>query len=227
MKTLSIILPTRNEEQLIESTIKSIVSFLNQKKYDYEILVILNGSTDKTENIVNKLKQNNKSINTYKSKPGYGYALRKGLKIAKGKYLLIYNVDFFDLELINLVDINMYGKDFIIGSKRAHWSTDERPISRKIVSFIFNTYLAIFYGFRGSDTHGIKLMKRRVLDKIFSECKTYSGIFDTELVIRTQRAGFEIADFPVDIKEVRPSRFVNRLIQTPIDIYNLYKALNK
>ena len=70
MKTLSIILPTRNEEQLIESTIKSIVSFLKSKKYDYEILVILNGSTDKTENIVNKLKQNNKSINTFKSKPG-------------------------------------------------------------------------------------------------------------------------------------------------------------
>ena len=138
------------------------------------------------------------------SDPGYGHALRKGLEIAEGEYIVIYNVDFYDLELINLIDINMCGKDLIIGSKRTYWSNDHRPLARKIISTLFTFFLKIMYEFKGSDTHGIKLLKRKVIAEVFPQCMTNSGIFDTELVIRTQWAGFKIADFPVAISERRP-----------------------
>jgi glycosyltransferase involved in cell wall biosynthesis len=222
----SIILPARNEERLIEETIHSILGFLCGKNFDYEIILVLNGSTDDTENIVRKIQtQNEESIIVIQSEPGYGYALRKGLENAKGEYVLIYNVDFYNLELINLVDSNMYGKDMIIGSKRTYWSCDRRPVSRKIISTLFNMLLKTMYDFKGSDTHGIKLLRKKVVTDIYPKCITTSGVFDTEFVIRTQWAGFEIADFPVDVSEKRPSRFSGRWFQTPLDIFDLYKAL--
>jgi glycosyltransferase involved in cell wall biosynthesis len=227
-KKTSVILPTRNEEQIIEETVTSIITYLNEKSYGYEVIVVLNGSTDHTENIIDAIRIRNKeSLKIVTSDPGYGHALRKGLEIAEGDYIVIYNVDFYDLELINLIDINMYGKDLIIGSKRTYWSNDKRPLSRKIITRLFNIFLKMMYDFKGSDTHGIKLLKRKVITEVYPKCITNSGIFDTEFVIRTQWAGFKIADFPVDILEKRPSRFPARLIQTPEDIYNLYKALKK
>jgi glycosyltransferase involved in cell wall biosynthesis len=223
---LSIILPARNEELLIQNTLGDITSYLEGKNIsDYEILVVINGSQDKTQNIVSGLALKNNKIKILKSKPGYGKALKEGLKKSKGDYVIIFNVDFYDLKMIDFAEIDLCGKDFIIGSKMAFWSEDKRSFSRKIVSALFNYYLKVVYNFAGSDTHGIKVLKRKVLDKVLPKCRTDSGIFDTELVLRSQYEGFGFADFPVKVTEKRPPRFTQRCIQTPIDIFSLSKAL--
>jgi len=223
---VSIILPARNEEGLIQHTVLDIFEYLKRnKKYAFEILVVINGSNDKTEDIVKDLGSRHKEIRLIHSKAGYSYALRKGLREAGGRYLIIYNVDFYDLRLIDLVDIDMYGKDLIIGSKRTYWSKDTRPQKRKLVTVFFNLYLKLVHGFRGSDTHGIKLIKKDVIKEVLPRCKTNSGIFDTELVIKVQRADYKIADFPVVVEEKRPSRFMDRLLSTPEDIIQLYFSL--
>lgn len=224
---LSVILPARNEEKIIKQTVLDIYSHLVKKSYSFEIIVIINGSSDKTEDIVKDLTKKYSRIKPVKSKAGYGFALRKGLAESKGDYIVIFNVDFYDLRLIDLVDIDLYGRDFIIGSKRAHWSRDTRSYKRRLVSTWFNFYLSLVHGFKGSDTHGIKALTREVIIKVLPSCKTSSGIFDTELVLKTQKAGFKIADFPVEVEEKRPSRFKNRIFQTPVDIYHLYKAMSK
>ena len=223
---LSIILPARNEEELIRETLEDILSFLVKRRItDYEVLVVINGTEDETENIVSMFSAKNRKIKILKSKPGYGKALKMGLKESKGDYVIIFNVDFYDLKMIDLVGIDLYGKDFIIGSKMAHWSEDKRSISRKIVSTLFNFYLKVVHKFVGSDTHGIKVLKRNVLEKILSKCRTDSGIFDTEFVLRSQYAGFKFADFPVTVEEKRPPRFTQRILQTPRDVYILYRSL--
>ncbi len=223
---LSIILPVRNEEEIIEKTIKNILFYLKGNTFKYEIIVVLNGCVDDTEHKVKALQVRNKSkIIILKSQPGYGYALKKGLKTARGKYITIFNVDFYDLRMLDLIKVDLYGKDLVIGSKMAHWSSDKRPFARRLVSFMFNLYLKIFYSFKGSDTHGLKIMKKEVVNGILKKCKTYGGIFDTEFVLRSQREGYRIIDVPVDICEVRKARFSNRLFSTPKDIYKLYSAL--
>lgn len=224
---LSIIFPVRNEEDYIEKALREVADHLKEKKYPYEIITVVNGCTDKTEEKIKSEIKTNNHLRLVKSKSGYGYALRKGLKEAKGKYLIIYNVDFYDLRLIDLVEIDLYGKDVIIGSKRAHWSKDNRSLMRKIISFSFNLYLKLKYGFQGSDTHGIKVFNRRVFDAVYGECKTCGGIFDTEFILRSQTAGFKLADFPVEVEEKRPSRFPNRFFQTFLDIYELQKSLSE
>jgi glycosyltransferase involved in cell wall biosynthesis len=223
---LSIILPARNEEVLIEGTLRDMVQFLEKKKItDYEILVVINGTEDKTEDIVSDLAIKNKRVKISRSKPGYGKALREGLKESNGDYVIIFNVDFYDLKMIDLIYIDLYGKDFIIGSKMAHWSKDKRSFIRKTISYLFNLYLKVMYGFRGSDTHGIKVIKKEVVKKVLLKCKTDSGIFDTEFVLRSQYEGFKFADFPVVVEERRPPRFKQRVLQTPSDLISLHRAL--
>lgn len=223
---LSIILPARNEEELIYSSLKEISNYLQKKHYKYEILVVVNGSSDKTEKIVRDFKiKKDKNVIYLNSKPGYGIALKKGMQKARGKYIIIFNVDFYDLKLIDLVDIDLYGRDLVMGSKMAHWSVDKRSNMRKIFSYTYNLLLKFIFDFKGSDTHGIKVMRSEVVKKVLKKCKTTNGIMDTEFVIRTQRQNFKIADFPVVVEEKRIPRFNNRLLSTPIDIYNLFKVL--
>lgn len=224
---LSVILPARNEEELIASSIKEIVGYLKEKKYPFEVLVVVNGTTDKTAEIVKEISLKEKRVTLLKSKPGYGVALRKGLREAKGEFVAIFNVDYYNLRLLDLAEIGMYGKDVIIGSKRTYWAEDNRSLVRKTVSSLFNIFLRLAFGFKGSDTHGIKLLRKKVIDEILPECKTASDLFYTELIIRAQRKGFKLADFPVALEEKRPSRFTfsDRTLKTPLNIYLLYKAL--
>jgi len=225
---LSIILPARNEEDLISSTLDDIVSFLSKRRIsDYELLVVINGTTDKTEDIVSSIASRNKRIKIVKSRSGYGNALRAGLKQVRGDYVVIFNVDFYDPRMIDLAKIDLYGKDFIVGSKMAHWSEDKRPFVRRIISRFFNLYLKIVHGFGGSDTHGIKILKKEVIKVVLPKCRTNSGIFDTEFVLRAQYAGFKFADFPVVVEEKRPARFKNRLLRTPKDMMDLYVSLRR
>jgi glycosyltransferase involved in cell wall biosynthesis len=225
MIKVSIVLPARNEEQLIGATLSDILKYFKNKNYRYEILVVINGCTDKTVEIVNSHTNKNKNVKIINSKPGYGLALKKGMQSSMGQYVVIFNVDFYDLKLIDLVDIDLYGRDLIMGSKMAHWSEDKRSNLRKMYSLGYNLLLKILFGFKGSDTHGIKVMRKEVINKILKKCKTNSGIMDTEFVIKAQRENFKIADFPVVVDEKREPRFPNRLFSTPVDLYNLYKSL--
>jgi glycosyltransferase involved in cell wall biosynthesis len=223
---LSVILPARNEDLLIKSTLLDIANYFHDKNnVDYEIIVVINGSEDSTEKVAIGMSKINQNIKILHSDKGYGLALRKGLKEAKGNYIAVFNVDFYDLKMLDLSIIDLYGKDMIIGSKLANWSTDKRPPIRRMISLLFNLYLRALFGFMGSDTHGIKIMKREVKEKVLPSCKTDTGIFDTEFVIRAQRMGFIIADYPVNIEEKRPPRFNQRIFQTLPDIVNLHKAL--
>jgi len=224
---LSVILPARNEEELIKSAIIDIANHLGKKNYSYEIIVVINGCSDKTEEIARALSNKVKQLKILNSGPGYGIALKKGLREVRGEFVAIFNVDYYNLHLLDLAEIGMYGKDVIIGSKRTFWAEDSRSFIRRMISLFFNLFLRLIFGFKGSDTHGIKLLRKTVIDKILSKCKTTSDIFYTELIIRAQREGFRLADFPVKVEEKRPTRFTffDRTLKTPLNIYLLYKAL--
>jgi glycosyltransferase involved in cell wall biosynthesis len=225
---LSIIFPTRNEELLIKKTLMDVVSFLDQRKIsDYEILVVINGTQDKTKNIVAELEAKNTKIKIFESEPGVGKALRVGLRESRGEYVVVFDVDFYELRMIDFINVDLLGKDFIIGSKMTSWAEDKRPLSRKIVSKVFNLFLKVVLKFKGSDTHGTRILRRKVIKLILPECKTDSGIFDTEFILRSQYADFKFADFPVTVVEKRPPRFTQRVLQTPKDIYELYTAMVK
>jgi hypothetical protein len=84
---------------------------------------------------------------------------------------------------------------------------DNRALSRRLISQVFRIVLQVAFGLRVSDTHGIKAWHRspRLIEQI-KACRFTRDIFDTELVIRGERAGFRLLELPVTVAEQRPPR---------------------
>lgn len=223
---LSVVVPIFNEEELICDFINQVTKKLSAEKIDYEFILVENGSTDRTLSILRQLAKSRPQLLVFHlPRPGYGQALKHGLKKAKGGTVIVFNADFWQPEFIKLAKNNLGGADVIIGSKNLPTSEDHRPLRRRLITRLFVTFLRLFLGFKGSDTHGIKAFKRKVLKEILPRCKIKSSLFDSEFLVKAQRAGFKIAEVPVKVREVRPPRFKGRFLSTPKDLCELFLAL--
>ncbi len=226
---LSIVTPVFNEEEIVANFIDKLSFFLKKEKIDYELILVENGSTDKTPAIISDAAKKNSKLRVFHlPRPSYGQALRLGLKRAIGDYSVVFNVDFWEPKFLTMATKqNLLGADILVGSKNLPLSKDERPLKRKLITRGFMVFLRLFLGFKGTDTHGIKVFRRSVLDRLLSRCRLSSGLFDTELLIRAQRTGFKITEVPVRVKEIRRPRFKGRFLDTPKDICELFLALQK
>lgn len=90
MMKVSIIIPAYNEEKGIEKTILELIEYVPD---DYEILVIDDGSTDNTFNIINNIAYNNVFCIRHKKNRGYGSAIKTGCKNARGDIIVWYDAD--------------------------------------------------------------------------------------------------------------------------------------
>jgi len=232
MKELSIIIPVYNEELILEKEIDKIIlaTATALPGADCEILIVENGSVDRTKEIVFKLAEKYsivKAINLPQA--GYGLALRAGLLKGEGKNLAVFNIDFWDLEFVNRALELISDYDLVLGSKNMPGARDQRNLLRRSVTKAFNIFLNLFFGFKGTDTHGIKLVSREKIIPIVSQCKTDRAIFDTELVLRSERAGLKVVEIPVSCVEKRKTRFniVKSTIQTIKDLMILFFVLRK
>lgn len=232
MTQFSIIIPLKNEEKIIIKTLTSIKEILlkNQLIKLTEIIIVINDTCDRSESLIKNFKNNHPEleIKILKSKPGYGHALLKGILNAKNNILIIFNADLIDENFIKLSQyLNDLNYDMVIGSKRCAYAKDKRPFLRKLSTFCLNFFLKITLGFQGTDTHGIKLLKRKPVLRILKKQKIINmDIIDTYIVIAMNKLGYRICELPIEVKEIRKSRFNNKRILTSIiDIFNLYKLV--
>lgn len=141
---LSIIIPVFNEEKNIEKIIRQI--FKLKKKFHFEIIVINDGSTDKTHNKIIKV---NNYIDKYlplKRNHGKGFAVKKGVEISTGEYIFFQDADLeYDpndiLKFIKI--IKKFNPDLIIGSRfnysdytRSHYIWNK--LANLLITFLFN-----------------------------------------------------------------------------------------
>ncbi len=226
---LSIIVPAYNEQLLLAKFISNLEKELNLADLPYELIVVENGSRDKTWDLLKERANLNPRIIPLRIPyPSYGEAVLTGINKARGKYLVIFNVDFWDKRFLHLAKVDLLNADIISSSKLLPGSLDLRSSSRKFVTFMFTKYLNLFLGFKGTDTHGIKIMNRKNVLPIVRECILRNGIFDSELIIRAQRHKLKILELPVRVEELRSPRFsFKRWVQTPKDIFELTQALKK
>lgn len=224
---LSIVIPSHNEEGIIKDTVQAIHKYAHSVFQEFEIIVVENGSTDKTADIIKNLQSKYSKIKLLNlPQPSYGDALLEGIKTSKGELVIIYNADFYDLKFIDIAKDDLSGYDIIIGSKNLPSSKDKRPFLRILVTKLFNLLLKLLFNFKGTDTHGIKIFRRTKIINIINNCKTKTGIVDSEIIIKAERANLKKKEVPVTVIEKRPPRFKKRFINTFSDIYELSKALN-
>lgn len=229
---ISFILPLKNEEKIINYSLTNLINLINNNKIkNYEIICIINNTTDNTKDEINKIKS--KRIKIISSKPGYGEAILKGISKSNGDIIVILNADLIDENIIKFAKNKLFGYDLIIGSKRTSYAKDKRPKIRKFFSFIFNLYLKIFFNFKGTDTHGIKAFKKDSFNEIFKIIEKYNNkndIIDTLIVLAFQLLDKKVMEYPIEVKEIRPSRFSKRIFyvwKDLIDLNILYLKLKK
>ena len=165
---LSIIIPAFNEEESIKPLVNLIFSNIDKNLKDFEIILIDDGSNDKTWAEIVKVSQKFKNIISIKLLENYGKsdALDAGFKICKGNYVLTMDADLQDdpseiLPLYSMIKENKY--DLVSGWKKKR----NDPLSKTIPSKFFNLVTRLFSGIKLNDFNcGIKIYRKEVINSI-------------------------------------------------------------
>lgn len=203
-------MPAYNEADLLERSVADVVDGLGASTGSFEVIVVENGSRDGTAAIADRLAATTPEVRTlHLPAADYGAALRAGFLAAHGDTVVCFDVDYYDLAFVAAAQARLDGNDapaIVVGSKRAAGARDERTALRRLVTTVFSAILRYGFGLRVSDTHGMKALRRRAVEPLVRVCRFGTDLFDTELVLRAERAGLLTVELPVVVVERRPSR---------------------
>ncbi len=196
---ISVVIPAYNEEQRIGSTVKKIAAYFEGQ--DVEIIVVSDGSKDKTKEVVEDLKLKNVKVIEYFPNHGKGYAVKTGVMAAKGEYILMSDADLSTpIEQFAKFKSYMSHGDVIIGSRALRRSliTKHQPWYRELIGKIFNKIVRVL-AVRGiHDTQcGFKFFSRKAAMDIFPKLTIDGFGFDVEALMLARRLEYEIKELPV------------------------------
>ena len=230
---VSVVMPAYNEAEILESSVTAVVTGLRDRGESFELVVVENGSTDGTLDLAHTLAQQFSEVRVeHRDEGDYGRALRQGLLVATGDAVVNFDADFFDLDFLEKA-VGMVlapdGPSIVVGSKRGEGASDTRSPLRRMATWVFSTILRVLFGLKVSDTHGVKAMRRAAVRDDAERCFSGQDLFDTELILRVERAGGRTAEIPVEVRELRPARssFLSRVPRTLRGLCKLKIALWK
>jgi len=192
---LSLVIPAYKQEKIIIENLRKLINELELIRYDYEIIIVIDGQVDNTLERLKKSNLKKIKIISYQKNRGKSYAIRLGMSKANGDYIM-----FIDAGLeINPNGISMllehmewYEADIIVGSKRHPASKVNYNWQRKILSFGYYYVVRFLFGVRVRDTQaGIKIFKKEVVEKVLPRLveKRFAG--DLELLVVANSLGFK------------------------------------
>lgn len=203
---LSIVIPIYNEEEILENAVAGLLRRLDLFEWSVELILAENGSQDRTLDIARTLADNELAVSHISfDSPNYGRALKQGILAAQGEFVICDEIDLCDTDFYEraMTILESDRADLVVGSKTMAGARDQRPLTRRLITHGVNAGFRLAYGFRGTDTHGIKAFRRERLVGVARACVVDKDLFATELVIRAQRDGARIKEIPVTIEERR------------------------
>jgi glycosyltransferase involved in cell wall biosynthesis len=204
---VSIVIPVYNEEAILHAAIVDLRERLAPFNWRYEIIIAENGSRDRTVELAKELSEKYPEVRSLSAgEPNYGKALRMGIELAQGDYVICEEIDLCDTDFHKraMERLRAGEADMVIGSKLIAGAEDERPLLRHAASMAYTGLLRGLLGFRGTDTHGLKAFKRSVLLPLVTACLVEKDVFASEFVIRAYRAKLNVVEIPVRVMEKRP-----------------------
>ncbi len=197
---ISIIIPAYNEEKRIKKTLEAILSYLQKKKYDYEIIVVNDGSTDKTKDVVLEFKNRKIKIIDNIENKGKGFSVKQGFLTATKEWVLFSDADLSTP--IEELDTFFRYKDYdvIIGSRNLPDSliVVKQPFLRSTLGKMFPFFVRLLLLPEIKDSQcGFKLFKKEAAKKIVS-MQTITGFcFDAEQLYIAKKMGYVIKEVPI------------------------------
>lgn len=200
---LSVIVPAYNEAERLPDSLKQIIAFLNKQSYSSEVLVVDDGSRDKTCQLAEQvLGSFPHRILKNPGNRGKGYSVRSGMLAGEGKYLLFTDADLSTPieEVAKFLKQLENGYDVVIGSRGLEDSEVEvhQNLLRETMGKTFN-FLARLLTFRGiKDSQcGFKAFNRKAAKDLFGRQSLDGFGFDVEIVYLAQRLGYKLLEAPV------------------------------
>ena len=203
---ISIVIPVYNEASIVAQATEELTAALERKGYDYELLLSENGSKDSTPEILQGLAAKNPRIRALSTgEPNYGKALRMGIMEAKGTFVICDEIDLCDTDFYaRALPLLRSGEaELVVGSKAAREAKDQRPLLRRAGTKVINGMLRVALDFKGTDTHGLKAVRREPLLDVARACVVDKDMFASEFVIRAGRMGRRVREIPIIIQEKR------------------------
>lgn len=204
---LSVVVPAYKQEKTIKKDIKMIKMALKEGlpvDYDYEIICVVDGLLDNTLKEAKKVKSKKVKVFGYKVNQGKGYAVRYGMKKAKGEL-----ISFLDAGMeispksitMLMAHLEWYNADIIVGSKRHPVSRVNYPLLRRILSVGYYFGVKILFGIKLTDTQsGIKVFKRKVVEKMLPRLLVKTYAMDIEMLAVAKYLGFKrIYEAPIEV----------------------------
>ena len=205
----SVVIPIHNEGACLEEEVTALVACLDASSVDFELLLAENGSSDDTLAIGERLAQADPRIRAFHVPvPDYGAAMKAGMLAGRGRFVVNFDIDYWDVDFMLKAGDLMDGSRvaIVVGSKLMEGSQDKRSPARHVVSLGFTTILRVLFDRRMDDTHGMKVLRKEAVGVFAPRTVMTRDLFDTELIVRARRAGAVVKALPVTCEEKREAR---------------------
>lgn len=199
---ISVIIPMYNEANVIPQTVMRLNDWFADRSEDFELLLVNDGSTDRTHTVCEFLPCR---MISYDPNRGKGYAMRQGASAAKGDILVFLDADLsYGTEIIGeaLAAFADFDADIVVGSRRlvAH-ATEKYPFMRKAASETFRFLVHVISGLPYSDTQcGFKCYKSTAAKEIFPLCEIERFAIDIELLTLAKEKELKVIEIPAVIQ---------------------------
>ena len=205
MSVYSLIFPAFNESRRLAATLEKVSSYVSQQRWKAEIIVVNDGSTDDTAEIVRQYVARNPIVRLVQNpgNRGKGYSVRNGMLNAHGDVLLFSDADLSSpiseaLKLLAAID---HGAEVAIGSRwlQSELQTERQSVVRQLFGRVYNLLLRVILGLDYKDTQcGFKAFTRDAARMIFSAQRIERWGFDPELLFLARLYGLRVVEVPVE-----------------------------
>jgi len=219
--TLSVVIPAYNEaDNFHNGKLSDVDTYLTKQTYAWEVIVVDDGSTDNTADLVEDWINNKPGWKLIRNKhAGKSKTVETGMKKATGKVRLFTDFDQATpiYEVTKVLDKVEQGADIVIGSREGEGSSrEEEPLLRHVMGRVFNLLVQIIalHGINDSQC-GFKAFSAQATEDLFNRmivyknrvvADAYTGAFDVELLFLARKSGYKISQIPVTWKYVNSSR---------------------
>ena len=211
---LSLLIPAYNEENIIKDTLEQVIGYLTKKKYEWEVIVVDDGSHDLTSKIADKFNKKKVEVVRYDINRGKGGALKEGVEKASGDFVIFSDADLsVDISKIDEMLYALRKSDVVIGSRRIQGAkiVVHQPMLRELMGRGYTAITRLVTGVKLTDfTCGFKGFRKKAAKDIFSKTLINRWAYDSEILFLAKKFRYKLTEIPVEWRNREDTRVVLR-----------------